>query len=154
MTHQARLLAGTLLAALALAGCGGDDSSSNNDLSYSDFSKQADAICKEERAKTEPEVAKLTGESQQDKAVWAKLIPQLQSGYDRFEELEPPEELQVPFDRFNAAHQETLALAEELQAAADQGDEESYAHAYKELQETPDTAARAGSKLGAPSCAE
>jgi hypothetical protein len=151
-----RVTAGTVLSALALAGCGGgdDSGSSNGELSYSDFGKQANAICKEERAKTQPQAEKLTGDSTKDKAVWAQLLPDLTAGYDRFEALKPPEELQPDFDRFNAAHQETLTLAEEAKAAADQGDEESYAHAFKALQDHPDRAAAAGSKLGAAECAK
>ncbi|MEA2450492.1 MAG: hypothetical protein QOG63_2424 [Thermoleophilaceae bacterium] len=154
MTHF-RATAGTVLLTLALAGCGGSSTgSSNQELSYSEFAKQANAICKEERAKTEASVKKLTGQSAHDKAVWPSLLDQLRSGYDRFEKLNPPEELQPDFDRFNAAHQETLTLAEEAGAAADQGDEESYAHAFKALQDRPNSAATAGSKLGAAECAK
>jgi hypothetical protein len=150
-----RATAGTALVALALAGCGGgsDSGSSNKELSYSEFVKQANTICKEERAKSEATAQKLTGQSAQDKNVWPGLVDQLRSGYDRFEQLDPPEELQQDFDRFNAAHQETLTLAEEAKAAADQGDEEAYAHAFKRLQDAPNAAA-AGSKLGAAECAK
>jgi hypothetical protein len=149
-----RVTAGAVLAALLLAGCGGGGDSSNSELSYSEFAKRANAICKEERAKTQPQVEKLSGQSAQDKAVWDQLVPDLRAGYDRFEALKPPEELQPDFDRFNAAHQETLTLAEEAMAAADQGDEESYAHAFKALQDHPNNAATAGSKLGAAECAK
>ena len=155
-TTHLRAIAAAATAALALAGCGGGDNSesSNGELSYSEFSKRANAICKEERARTEPALAKLTGTSTDDKTIWAELVPQLRDGYARFEALEPPEELQQPFDRFNAAHQETLTLAEEAKAAADSGDEEDYAHAFKALQDAPDSAAAAGSKLGAAECAQ
>jgi hypothetical protein len=148
--------AAALLAALALAGCGGgDDESSNTELSYSEFSKQANAICKEERAKTDATAAKLTGDAANDKAVWPQLLDELRSGFDRFERLNPPEELQADFDRFNAAHQESLTLAEEAAAIADQGsEEEEYAHALKRLQDAPDNAGPAGSKLGAAECAK
>jgi hypothetical protein len=154
LSFNARPMACTTLAALVLAGCGGDDGSSNGELSYSEFSKQADQICKEERAKTEATVAKLTGDPTNDKPLWDKLVPQLESGYGRIEKLKPPEELQAAFDRFNGANQETLTQAEELQADADQGDAEAYAHAFKQLQSRPDTARAAGSKLGAAECAK
>jgi hypothetical protein len=157
LTQHLRPIATAVLATLglALAGCGGGDGgSSNGELSYSEFSKRANAMCKEERELTDATAKKLTGQSTEDKAVWAELVPQLRAGYDQFEGLKPPEELQQAFDRFNAEHQETLTLAEEAKAAADAGDEEEYAHAFKALQDHPDTAAAAGSKLGAAECAQ
>ncbi len=67
------------VAALGVAGCGG---SSNKALSYSDFSKQADVICKTTTVKTKAIGSALTGKAANDAPVYDKLIPAVQQGRD------------------------------------------------------------------------
>ena len=152
-----RVIAATALAAVAFAGCGGDDEGdSNQALSYDEFSAEANTICEEEGARIEATTDKLTGDPQKDVAVWTELVEQLQAATDRFAELDPPEELQADYDRFNAAAQEQLGLAEDAQAAAETGDAQAYKAFIKQAEKSnaDQEAALAGSKLGAAACAD
>lgn len=152
-----RVIAATALAAVAFAGCGGDDEGdSNQALSYDEFSAQANTICEEEGAKIDATTEQLTGDPEQDAATWSELVAQLQAASDRFAELDPPEELQADFDRFNAAAQEQLGLAEDAQAAAETGDAQAYRAFIKQAEQSnaDQEAALAGSKLGAAACAD
>jgi hypothetical protein len=152
-----RVIAATALAAVALAGCGGDDEGdSNQALSYDEFSAQANTICEEEGAKIDATTEQLSGDPAKDAPIWTDLVEQLQAANDRFAELDPPEELQADFDRFNAAAQEQLGLAEDAQAAAETGDAQAYKAFIKQAEQSnaDQEAQLAGSKLGAAACAD
>ena len=152
-----RVMAATALAAVAFAGCGGDDEGdSNQALSYDEFSAEANTICKEEGDKIDATLEGLSGDPAADAEVWNEAVGQIRAANERFAELDPPEELQADFDRFNAAAEEQLGLAEDAQAAAETGDAQAYRAFIKQLEKSnvDEESALAGSKLGAAECAD
>jgi hypothetical protein len=151
-----RVIAATALAAVALAGCGGDDEGdSNQALSYDEFSAEANTICKEEGDRINATTDQLTGDPAKDAPVWAEAVDQIRAANERFAQLDPPEELQADFDRFNAAAEEQLGLAEDAQAAAETGDAQAYRAFIKQAEQSnaDEESQLAGSKLGAAECA-
>jgi hypothetical protein len=147
-----RLTVVAALAALGVAGCGGDDS--NKALSYDDFSKEANTVCKEENAKIEPVSQKISGQASTDGAVFDELIPKLEAAGDRFKELEPPEELKATFDEFNSITDQQIAQAKKARDAAKAGDQDAYLALIKETQPLSEQSDLAGSKLGAAECSK
>jgi hypothetical protein len=140
------------LAALGVAGCGGDDS--NKALSYGDFSKEANKVCQEENAKIEPVSNKIQGQASSDAAVFDELIPKLEAANDRFAELNPPEELKATFDSFNTTTEQQIEQAKKAQAAAKAGDQDGYIAVIRETQPLAEQSKLEGSKLGAAECAK
>jgi hypothetical protein len=146
------LKAVAVIAALGAAGCGGGDS--NKALSYSDFSKEADAICKDVNAKTDPIGAKLTGKVATDAPVFADLIPEIQKGRDDFAKLKAPDELKPHVDNFLSITDQQIASAKKAEAAAKAGDQAGYIAIVKATQPIQAKSKIEASKLGAAECAK
>jgi hypothetical protein len=147
-------MAGTALAALALAGCGGgDDGDSNKEAGYGDFTADVNKICADAEPKGEALTKQLTGKADADAPVWGEFVTLLEDSTADLEALDAPEELQSDFDTFKATGQETLTLAEEAKAAAESGDDAEYQQAVKNLEKGPASENdAAASKLGADEC--
>jgi hypothetical protein len=144
-----------LAAAFAVAGCGDDkksDSGSNGALSYSEFDKQANAICKENNDKTKPLSSKFTGSAQNDAPLFDTAVPAIKDGVAKFKELKPPPELQSTFDEFTASADQQIAATATAQSAAKTGDDAAYQQALKELQKIGQEGDVLASKLGAVEC--
>ena len=139
-------------AALAVAGCGGDDS--NKTLSYSDFGKKADEICKDVNTKTDAIGAKLTGKVKNDAPLYDELIPAVEQGRDDFSELKPPDELKANFDNFLSITDQQIANAKKAQEAAKAGDQAGYIAIIKATQPLQQQSNAEASKLGAAECAK
>jgi hypothetical protein len=148
---KVRLTALAAVAMLVIAGCGGGDS--NKTLSYSDFSKQANDICKEADANTSGQ--KLTGQAKTDAPVFKELLDKQQASIDKFKDLKPPKELQSDFDKFNSISDQQVAAAKEASDLASKGDQAAYVAKIKEIQQSPlqEQSKIEGSKLGAAACA-
>lgn len=146
------LAAVAALAAVAVAGCGGG-SDSNKTLSYSDFTKQAEQICKDNDTKVAA-VGKLTGSVQTDAPLFPKLLPIIKSGQDDFKKLKPPAQLQADFDKFNSIGDQQYANAQKALVALKAGDQNGYIAVIKQTQGLSQQSKIEGSKLGAPSCAK
>jgi hypothetical protein len=138
-------------AALGVAGCGGD---SNKALSYSDFSKQANEICKNVNAKTDPIGAKVTGNAATDAPLFGQLIPEIQKGRDDLGKLKPPDELKATADSFLSITDQQIANAKKAEAAAKAGDQAGYVAQIKATQPLSAQSKVQGSKLGAAECAK
>ncbi|MEA2459162.1 MAG: hypothetical protein QOC95_2134 [Thermoleophilaceae bacterium] len=136
--------------ALAVAGCGGG--SSNKALSYSDFGKQASAICKVENPKVKAASAGLTGQAKTDAPVYDKLIPALQSATGKLEALKPPSKLQSTFDQIKSLDAQQIAAAKKAQSQAKAGDQAGYVATVKSLQPLSKQSDALASKLGAAGC--
>jgi hypothetical protein len=155
------LTAALAVAMMALVACGGSDkksdstaaSSSNKALSYSDFGKQADALCASISAETDPVGEKLTGQADGDAPVWKKVIPILKAANPKFKQLKPPTELQAAFDEFNSVNDQQLAKFAEAQTLAEAQDQAGYETVLQELRALSTQSDAAGSALGAPACA-
>jgi hypothetical protein len=141
------------VAVLGVAGCGGDDDS-NKTLSYSDFSNQANEICKDSNEKSAPLDSKFTGKATEDAALFDELIPQIEEARDEFAKLEPPEELKATFDGFLATTDQQIANAKKAQAAAKAGDQAGYVAIIKATQPLSEQSKVQGSQLGAAECAK
>jgi hypothetical protein len=139
------------VAVLGVAGCGGGDDS-NKTLSYSDFSNQANDICKSTNEKSAG--LKLTGDPQADAAALDKAIPQVESALADFKKLNPPEELKSTFDQFLSISDQQLANAKKARDAAKAGDKAGEIQVLKETQPLDAQSKAAGSKLGAAECAK
>jgi len=138
-------------AALFAAGCGGGDDS-NKTLSYSDFSNQANEICKSSNEKSAG--LKLTGDPKQDAATLDKVVPQVESALADFRDLKPPDELKADFEQFLSISDQQLANAKKARDAAKAGDRAGYIQILKETQPLQAQSHEAGSKLGAAECAK
>jgi hypothetical protein len=149
--QKKRLIAITAAcASIAVAGCGG---SSNKALSYSDFSKQADNICKTQNVKIKATSSKLTGDPATDVPVWGTLIPQLQAAGDKIKTLKPPDQLKATFDQFNSLTDQQIAAAKKSEAAAKAGNKAAYIATINAAKPLGQQSNLAGSKLGAADCA-
>jgi hypothetical protein len=139
------------VAALGVAGCGG---SSNKALSYSDFGKQADAICKSENAKIKPVSAKLTGKASTDAPIYDQLIPKLQDARNNIGKLKAPDALKPSFDSFLSLTDQQIAKAKESQTVAKTGNDAAYIALVKSIQPLGQQSNAAASKMGAAECAK
>ena len=138
-------------AVLGVAGCGGGDDS-NKTLSYSDFSNQANEICKSSNEKSAG--AKLTNDLQADAKVLDEQIPNVESALADFKKLNPPDELKPDFDRFLSVSDQQLANAKKARDAAKAGDKAGFVAALKATAPLQAQSHEAGSKLGAAECAK
>jgi hypothetical protein len=139
------------VAVLGVAGCGGD---SNKALSYSDFGKKADEVCKTANATIKPIGSKLTGKASTDAPTYDQLIPELQTARDNFSKLKPPSELKANYDNFLSITDQQIAKAKEAQAAAKKGDQAGYIGIIKSTQSLGQQSNLEASKLGAAECAK
>src|SRR3954469_20380783 len=146
------LTAAVAAAALAVAGCGGGDD--NKTLSYSDFSQQANDICKSANDKVASLDQKLSGRAATDAPVYDTLIPELESARNDISKLKPPEELQADFDKFVAITGRQLEAAKKAQTQAKAGNQVAYIATIKATQPLSKQSNLLGSKLGAAECAK
>jgi hypothetical protein len=140
------------LAALGVAGCGGGGS--NKALSYSDFGKKADEICKSENATIKPIGDKLTGKATADAPVYDELIPKLQDARDKIGALKAPDELKPSFTSFLSLTDQQIAKAKESQTAAKSGNDAAYIALVKSIKPISVQSNEAASKMGAAECAK
>ena len=138
------------VAALGVAGCGGG--SSNKTLSYSDFSKQANDICKATNQKSQGQ--KLTNDLQADAVTLGTLIPAVESARAEFGKLKPPDALKADFTEFLSITDQQIANAKKAQAAAKANDKAGFIAALKATAPLQPQSKAAGSKLGAADCAK
>ncbi len=150
-TQGCKLVAAMAVLAGTVAGCGGGDDS-NKTLSYSDFSNQANEICKTADEKTAG--LKITGDPANDAAVFDQAIPEVESAVEEFGKLKPPEELKSAYDQFVSLSNQQLANTKKAQAAAKAGDKQGEIEALKANAALQGQSHEAGSKLGAAECAK
>jgi hypothetical protein len=154
---RTRLKAGLLTlfasAVLAVAGCGGDGGGGSGDrLSAAEFREAADAICAEYDQKIqdlgEPE-------SLEDlNAFIERAIPIIEEGFNKLDELQPPEELEADWDRAMEVNAENLELTKDLQAAAESGNEERVQEILAEASQNEEETDRLARELGLERCGE
>lgn len=138
-------------AALGVAGCGGGGGS-NKTLSYSDFSTQANDICKSSNEKSAG--ANLTNDLKADATVLDQQIPNVESALADFKKLNPPDELKPDFDKFLSISDQQLANAKKARDAAKAGDKAGFIAALKATAPLQAQSHEEGSKLGAAECAK
>jgi predicted O-linked N-acetylglucosamine transferase (SPINDLY family) len=141
------------LALLFAAGCGGGDGGSNKTLSYSDFSKKANAICQkaedDNKALGQSTTQEATPENGQ---LIGKLVNIVEKQRDDLEALKAPDRLEAAQDEFVSITNQQVDIAKEAQTAANEQDQKGYENAVKRLQALSGSANAAGSKLGAEAC--
>jgi hypothetical protein len=154
---RARLTAGllTLFASAVLAGpgCGGGDGGGSGDrLSAAEFREAADAICAEYDQKIED-----LGEpeSLEDLSEFiGRAIPIIEEGFNKLDELQPPEELEADWDRTMEVNAENLQLTKDLQAAAESGDQERVQEILSQASQNEEETDQLARKLGVERCGE
>jgi hypothetical protein len=140
-------------AALVAAGCGGDGGGGSGDrLSATEFRETADAICAEYDQKIqdlgEPE-------SLEDlNAFIGRAIPIIEEGFNKLEELQPPEELEADWNRAMEVNAENLQLTKDLQAAAEDGNEERVQEILAQASQNEEETDRLARELGLQRCGE
>jgi hypothetical protein len=149
---KAALLTVAASAALAGAGCGGDGGGSGEQLSAAEFREQADAICAEYDQKIqdlgEPEsLEDLT-------AFIGRAIPIIEEGFNKLDELQPPEELEADWDRAMEVNAENLQLTKDLQAAAETGNEQRVQEILAQASQNEEQTDRLARDLGLERCGE
>jgi hypothetical protein len=151
-----------VMAMLAVAGCGSSDkkksssgsSGSNGALSYSDFGKQASAICKTANDKANALSSKFTGSAANDAPLFDTIVPAIQDGVAQFKKLKPPAELKAPYDEFIAVSDQQVTADQAAQTAAKSGDDAAYHQALLALKPLDAKSKAAASQLGAAECAK
>jgi len=149
----AALLALVASAALATAGCGGGGGGGSGDrLTAAEFRQAADAICAEYDQKIqdlgEPEsLADLTD-------FIGRAIPIIEEGFNKLEELQPPEELEADWNRAIEVNAENLQLTKDLQAAAESGNEERVQEILAQAGQNEEETDRLARELGLQRCGE
>jgi hypothetical protein len=140
-------LAGVLV--LLATACGGGGGSSAR-LSKEDFQSQANTIC----AKYQKQLDALGTPESLDEI--PDLVDQalviLNKEVDEISELNPPEELQADFDKMIAASDRTKAAADDLSAAAKEGDQAAVQKALEKGNAASSEADQLAGTLGLDSC--
>ena len=139
-------LASLLLATVALAGCGGG----SDRLTREEFVEQATAAC----ARVEERVDAL-GEPQslaEVETLGRELRGALGDGLEELRELEPPEELAGPFERYLATGDDVLEQLDRLAEAASAGDRAAVERAAAAGDELGRQAAELAAAAGIPGC--
>jgi hypothetical protein len=148
--NKFRLSALAAAVALVVAGCGGGGD--NKTLSYSDFSKQANQICKDSNAEVKPLSAKLNGDPKNDTPILAQVVPKIEAAATKFKALKPPTELKADFDKFISITDQQLASTKKAQASAKAGDQAAYVAELKSQKPLAQQNDLVASKLGAADC--
>ena len=147
----AALLALAASAALAAAGCGGGGGSGDR-LTAAEFRQAADAIC----AEYDQKIQDLgQPESLEDLTAFiGRAIPIIEEGFNKLEELQPPEELEADWDRAIEVNGENLELTKDLQAAAESGNEERVQEILAQAGQNEEETDRLARELGLQRCGE
>jgi hypothetical protein len=158
------LTAAAVVASMALVACGGSSDkkstdttaaggASNKAASYSDFSKQIDAICTKVNTQAKPQTDKLNGQVDNDASILAQAVPQFKAGLDEAKKLQPPAELKPTFDQFIAVSDEQLAAELTALTDAEAQNQDGYTTDIQQVNTLSQKSDELGSKLGAPGCA-
>lgn len=154
---RTRLTAGLLAllgsAALVAAGCGGGSGGAGGDrLSAAEFRQAADAIC----AEYDQRIQDLgEPESLEDLTEFiGRAIPVIEEGFNKLEELQPPEELEADWDRAMEVNAENLQLTKDLQAAAESGNDERVQEILAQASQNEEETDRLARELGLQRCGE
>lgn len=145
-----KMLAIAGVAALAIAGCGDDES--NTALSYDDYTKRVNQLCKSVNDDLKAEAKGLTGEAGKDADIIAAIIPKVEDANEDFGGLTPPEELQAAADDFAAGNERQLEVDREAADAAKAGDQQAYEAALEKLQKLDVEGDKNAAALGAEAC--
>lgn len=140
------------VASVGLAACGGGDDENNSQLSYADFGREANELCKKTNDRIEPLSQKATGEPQNDAPIIAQVLDIQEPAVEEFKKLKPPDELQTDYDTFVSVSDEQIAGLKEAEAAAKAGDKATYQAKLQELQPLDAESDAAASRLGAGAC--
>lgn len=120
-TGPIALLAGSLAVALAIAGCGGDSSTSTSSVSKAEFVKEADAVCQGGNKRMEAGFAKFLTENKDvkrptrddyEKLVVTVLVPSIRKEIDELRALDTPSGDEDRADAIFDAVEEGLETAE------------------------------------------
>lgn len=143
------------LAALALAGCGGDGNggaAAGTTLTKAEFVAQANALCKDYDARIdalgEPAgIEDLVALAEQAKPIAEEAVAKLRA-------LTPPEDLQAGYDEYLATGDVNVALLAELGEAAKSGDVAAIERIGTEGEANADKAHGIAAELGLADCAK
>ena len=142
------------VASVGLAACGGGDDEGNTQLSYADFGREANKVCRDATNKIKPISEQLTGEAQNDAPLIGQILDVQEPAVEEFKKLKPPDELQTDYDTFVAVSDQQVTAAKEAEAAAKSGDTAKYRAELEDLEPLDKESDVAASRLGAGGCAE
>ena len=140
--------AGAACATLAVsAACGGDES-----LSRAELASRADAVC----AKYEQKLSALAApQSLGDVEKLAdRARPIVEDGIDELDDLRPPDELEDDYDRWIDANRQNLAVFDDLEKAAAEGDAARVQEVLADARDREEEADRLAARLGLDDCAD
>lgn len=149
---RALLLSASVLATVALAGCGGGGDKSGGTLTKAEFVAQANALCKDYDARIdalgEPAgIEDLVALAEQAKPIAEEAVAKLRA-------LTPPEDLQAGYDEYLATGDVNVALLAELGEAAKSGDVAAIERIGTEGEANADKAHGIAAELGLADCAK
>lgn len=133
--------------AVAVAGCGGDDR-----LTREELIEEADSTCAEydQRIEELEEPQSLSD----IEGYLEEVRPIVEEGTDQLAELDPPEELQDEYDAWIDATRANVDRFDELEEAAASGDEQQIQEALESAGTGGDEAARLADELGFEECGD
>jgi hypothetical protein len=146
------LLALIALAALAAAGCGGGGGDGGDRLSAAEFRETADAICAEYDQKIQ-ELGEPESLEDLNRFI-ERAIPIIEEGFNKLDELQPPEELEADWNRAMDINSENLQLTRDLQAAAESGNEARVQEILQQAGQNEEETDRLARELGLQRCGE
>ena len=146
MTSKRSLFLGAACGlALIGAGCGDDD---NDTLSYDDTGTEIGEIC------DSVNFDGLTGKPANDAEVIARIIPDFQDAVQQVRDLDVNEELAEIRDEFADNADQQVALLEDAQAAAEEGNAKEYRETFEGIEPLGKQSDELASQLGATGCIE
>jgi hypothetical protein len=143
-----KLVSTGLVFVAVLAGCGGGD---GDRLSEEDFREQANTVCEE--TLSEAEAIEAPASPEEIPEYVDRITPLVRQGLERLRALQPPADLQADYDRMLDENEKALANADDLAAAAAEGDAAKLQEVLAEGNAANETSDRLASKLGLDECA-
>jgi DNA-binding ferritin-like protein len=153
-----------LVVALLVAGCGGDDSSSDSGTTattsasdargYAETGQALDDICKRAKAEVDPIAEKATGNARKDAELLAQVVEANEKYVAEVKEIEPDPKLADAFNRYVAELDELTIKQREVLDVAEQGDDTAYQTSAEALSGADAEANRIARELGASECAK
>jgi ElaB/YqjD/DUF883 family membrane-anchored ribosome-binding protein len=145
-TRSVAVLAAT---AVALAGCGGDDT---DDVSAEELISRGDELCREGQQRFEQIQGDTPANAAEALEQTEALVQVADEELDELSRMRPPEELRDAYDRYLDARADGLELLERGRDAAEDGDAEAYAEAQTKLAAEQGTRVELAREIGFSAC--
>ena len=146
--RAAPMTAAALGLALVLAACGGG----SDPVSGEELVSEGDRICREGQERFAEIQAELPGSAGEAVEQTSGLVDSAREELDELEELEPPDDLKDPYERYLELKREALELLEEGRDAAEDQDAELYGELQGEVSAAAAERRKVAAEVGFKTC--